>query len=171
MIQSSGSMPVVQPYSLLQYTIMFEKASHELKLIEIEKSTAFRSANGIVDGRTTLLKTQTRALYGRIKTTAAHFLLHSIAQLKPESIICDLGHGVGNLVIQAAYTIGCESRGIELVQARHEVAETLRAHFLEHNPVCFSYSPFRNYEVSPPHIHFPFSRCLLEEAYPSEWEI
>ena len=40
-------------------------------------------------------------------------------------VFCDIGHGVGNLPLQAAFTYGCESRGIEMVGDRHDIAECL----------------------------------------------
>lgn len=35
----------------------------------------------------------------------------------------DLGHGIGNTVLQAALTVGCDARGIEIVPERCRVAE------------------------------------------------
>jgi len=35
----------------------------------------------------------------------------------------DIGHGLGNLPLQAAYTIGCESRGLELVGDRCDISQ------------------------------------------------
>lgn len=61
--------------------LMFDEAC-----LEIEDSQAFCGANHN---------------HGCIMTRVAHYLLHSIAQLKPGSVIC-------NLVIQAAYTMGGE---------------------------------------------------------------
>jgi hypothetical protein len=34
----------------------------------------------------------------------------------------DIGHGVGNTVLLAAYTVGCESLGSEVVCVRHDRA-------------------------------------------------
>lgn len=131
--------------TLKQYTSIFQDTCNTLALTDIERSGEFRSANHKVDDKAMQLKTQACAQYGRIKTTAAHILLDSIAHLKPKSVICDPGHGVGNLVIQAAYTMGCEGRGIELVQARHSVAEALLDHFQNHYPVRAKHCRFLNH--------------------------
>lgn len=40
-------------------------------------------------------------------------------------VFVDIGHGVGNAVLQAAYTIGCEARGIEVVADRNLIATQL----------------------------------------------
>lgn len=131
--------------TLKQYTSIFQDTCNTLALTDIERSGEFRSANHKVNDKAMQLKTQACAQYGRIKTTAAHILLDSIAHLKPKSVICDLGHGVGNLVIQAAYTMGCEGRGIELVQAWHSVAEALLDHFQNHYPVRAKHCRFSNH--------------------------
>jgi len=43
--------------------------------------------------------------------------------LSKEHVFVDLGHGIGNACLQASYTIGCRSRGIELVDSRFFVSE------------------------------------------------
>lgn len=43
--------------------------------------------------------------------------------LSKEHVFVDLGHGIGNACLQASYTIGCRSRGIELVDSRFYVSE------------------------------------------------
>jgi hypothetical protein len=128
---TNATLEQQQCYTLSEYTNMFERASDDFALSKIEYSSTFRSAKGNVDA----FSHQSNAIYGRIQTTAAHYLLNSIAQLTPRSVICDLGHGIGNLIIQAAYTIGCECRGIELISARHSVAEALLDHFKNSYPV------------------------------------
>lgn len=50
------------------------------------------------------------------------FLLGTIGKLEKGQVFCDIGHGIGNLPIQAALTRGCESRGIEMVGDRHAIA-------------------------------------------------
>lgn len=48
--------------------------------------------------------------------------------LKPNDIFLDIGHGIGNTCIQAAFTAGCEARGIEVVYGRNSIAEVFRDH-------------------------------------------
>lgn len=50
-------------------------------------------------------------------------LLTKILEVGPDDVFLDLGHGMGSVCIQAVYTVGCVARGIELVEARHELAE------------------------------------------------
>jgi cyclopropane fatty-acyl-phospholipid synthase-like methyltransferase len=54
-------------------------------------------------------------------------LLVNILQLNEHDIFLDFGHGIGNICIQAAYTIGCEARGIELVQERNLISKKVLA--------------------------------------------
>lgn len=52
---------------------------------------------------------------------------------KPDLIIVDIGHGIGNIPIQAAFTGLCsESRGIELVASRTDIAEEMKQCLYEH---------------------------------------
>ena len=47
-------------------------------------------------------------------------------QLNENDVFVDFGHGIGNTCLQAAYTVGCEARGIEVVLDRHRIAELFR---------------------------------------------
>ena len=38
----------------------------------------------------------------------------------------DIGHGIGNACLQAAFTAGCEARGIEVIEDRQSIAEAFR---------------------------------------------
>eukprot|EP00594_Rhizosolenia_setigera_P020686 CAMPEP_0178981458 /NCGR_PEP_ID=MMETSP0789-20121207/27067_1 /TAXON_ID=3005 /ORGANISM="Rhizosolenia setigera, Strain CCMP 1694" /LENGTH=318 /DNA_ID=CAMNT_0020671993 /DNA_START=501 /DNA_END=1458 /DNA_ORIENTATION=+ len=49
--------------------------------------------------------------------------LFNIVNLKSTDVFVDLGHGIGNTVLQAALTVGCDARGIEIVPERCRVAE------------------------------------------------
>ena len=51
--------------------------------------------------------------------------MSTIGNLGKGKVFCDIGHGVGNLPLQAAFTYGCESRGIEMVGDRHDIADCL----------------------------------------------
>ena len=53
-------------------------------------------------------------------------VFREIMNLRPDSTFIDFGHGIGNTCLQAAYTIGCESKGIELVDARYFASEAMR---------------------------------------------
>jgi hypothetical protein len=85
-----------------------------------ESTGSFRRANSSVDKEDT--STQGKAQYGRIMFKATSIIFERIMGLKYFHTFLDIGHGVGNTVLQAAYTVGCESRGIEVVNVRHERA-------------------------------------------------
>ena len=51
--------------------------------------------------------------------------------LQRSDIFIDLGHGIGNATLQAAYTRGCESRGIEIMQQRCFIAEQFKERLAE----------------------------------------
>ncbi len=48
--------------------------------------------------------------------------------MKSNQIFANLGHGIGNTVIQAAATIKCEARGIELDEGRFKLSLKFRDH-------------------------------------------
>jgi hypothetical protein len=50
-------------------------------------------------------------------------VIQKILKLKLNDVFLDIGHGIGLLCLQAAYTAGCQARGIELVFGRHAVAQ------------------------------------------------
>lgn len=50
-------------------------------------------------------------------------VFRDIMGLQPDSTFVDLGHGIGNTCLQASYTIGCDSKGVELVDARYFASE------------------------------------------------
>jgi hypothetical protein len=52
--------------------------------------------------------------------------MEDIMCLTKDDVFLDIGHGIGNTCIQAAFTVGCEARGIEVVFGRHSVAEVFR---------------------------------------------
>ena len=86
----------------------------------IEQTDSIRSANRNLKDHDT--QSQKSAQYGRILFGPTDKLLKEILEVKPDEIFIDIGHGIGNTPCQAAYTIGCESRGIELVQDRYDIS-------------------------------------------------
>ena len=50
--------------------------------------------------------------------------------IRSTDVFLDIGHGIGNTCIQAAFTTGCDSKGIEVVQSRHDVAIAYRSKML-----------------------------------------
>jgi cyclopropane fatty-acyl-phospholipid synthase-like methyltransferase len=55
--------------------------------------------------------------------------IFKLTGLKRNEIFLDLGHGIGNAPIQAAATIGCESRGLELVKNRFSLSSAIQRKF------------------------------------------
>jgi hypothetical protein len=88
---------------------------------DFEATHAFKQANTATDKNDTTV--QKKAQYGRLSFTGTRVLLSQIVDLKYFHRFLDIGHGVGNTVLQAAYTVGCESLGIELVNLRAERAD------------------------------------------------
>ncbi len=65
-------------------------------------------------------------------------LLTTILELTEDDIFLDFGHGIGNACLQAAYTIGCEARGIEVVSDRHFVAQQFSGDLARLNEICLT---------------------------------
>jgi len=82
---------------------------------EIESGSEIRSANHGMR----MSEMQASAQYGRLLPLATDRLNRDILDLQEDDIFVDIGHGIGNAVIQAAWTIGCQSRGIEVIESRH----------------------------------------------------
>eukprot|EP00526_Cylindrotheca_closterium_P006460 CAMPEP_0113625038 /NCGR_PEP_ID=MMETSP0017_2-20120614/12923_1 /TAXON_ID=2856 /ORGANISM="Cylindrotheca closterium" /LENGTH=607 /DNA_ID=CAMNT_0000535119 /DNA_START=14 /DNA_END=1837 /DNA_ORIENTATION=+ /assembly_acc=CAM_ASM_000147 len=93
---------------------------------EIESTRRVRGANSRVSPEDT--DGQLKAQYGRLLPSAMKILMSKVLQLKREDVFLDIGHGIGNACIQAAFTFGCEARGIEVVADRNSVAEVFRDH-------------------------------------------
>ncbi len=55
--------------------------------------------------------------------------IFKLTDLKRHEIFLDLGHGIGNAPIQAAATIGCEGRGVELVKNRFSLSLAFQRRF------------------------------------------
>ena len=52
--------------------------------------------------------------------------IFQLLELDRKDIFIDIGHGIGNATLQAAYTRGCESRGIEIMEGRYNVSEIFK---------------------------------------------
>jgi hypothetical protein len=60
-------------------------------------------------------------------------LMGEILLVRKEDVFLDIGHGIGNTCIQAAFTVGCEARGIEVVYGRNSVGEVFRDNLVVQN--------------------------------------
>lgn len=112
------------PYSLTKFLNLWKMAESRglgFTAKDVEKSKDFRRANHNVEKSDS--DEQGQAQYGRILPRAMEKVFYQVMELQPDSIFVDLGHGIGNTCLQAAYTIGCHSKGIELVDARYFSSE------------------------------------------------
>ena len=89
-------------------------------LVAIEKGVC-REANHKVEGNSEFQKS---AQYGRVKFAAmAKLFGPEYFDLQKDDLFLDLGHGSGLPNLQAAYTVGCRSLGIELDKSRYLVSD------------------------------------------------
>jgi hypothetical protein len=86
----------------------------------IEDHNFIREANKAVSKRDST--EQGFAQYGRILFPATHRVLKKVLHLRRSDVFVDFGAGLGNTVVQAAYTFGCKSKGIEMVENRHSTS-------------------------------------------------
>ena len=68
-------------------------------------------------------------VYGELLPKFISNILRRDAQLTSEKLFVDLGSGVGNVVLQAALEIGCESWGCEMMENACELAELQKQEF------------------------------------------
>ena len=102
------------------YFINFESTESEEDLgktiKQIEEGRLVREGN---------LEQDANHMYGRVKEDALDTIF-KLMELKSSDVFIDIGHGIGTPSLQAAYTTGCESKGIELNEARNMVAGNLK---------------------------------------------
>ena len=105
---------------LEEFVEKWEKAAFNISGLDstqnIESLPSITRANNRLDRGCT--SNQNKAQYGRLLPKATATMLTELLELEASDIFVDLGHGLGNAVMQAAYTHGCTSRGIELVKSR-----------------------------------------------------
>jgi len=101
------------------------------KVDEVEDSRLIKRANNTMSPTDT--DGQVKAQYGRVLPHAMKKMI-KILELRREDIFLDIGHGVGNTCLHASFCTGCDSRGIEVVSDRHEIADKFRGGmYAEHN--------------------------------------
>jgi Histone methylation protein DOT1 len=119
--------------------------------------------------------TQRCAPYGRVKWVATVSILDQILRIQPKTdVFIDIGHGAGNAVLQAAYTVGCLSRGIEVVEARHKVAERFEMELRRINtPSCFPSTGSVEWKVGrledPQFFSFIVDPTRVTKAFANNW--
>lgn len=72
-------------------------------------------------------------------------------ELGPGKSFLDIGHGIGNLCLQAAYMFGCRAKGIEIDEGRNSVAIRLKSHF---ESICSQQKETDQMQFKPGQIDF-----------------
>jgi H3 lysine-79-specific histone-lysine N-methyltransferase len=101
----------------------------EPKLVERIMSQAYSRT---VSPRLELLhkyEAGTDNVYGELLPKFISKILKSDLRVNSEQVLVDLGSGVGNVVLQAALEVGCESWGCEMMNDYCDVAELQQAEF------------------------------------------
>ncbi len=122
---AEAALPRPSLYTLEQFKDLWSKAKKKMgaPTHTIERSPMVRSANSKLCGDG---MGQSCAQYGRLLFPATEKLLKEILCVMSTDTFIDFGHGIGNLVLQAAYTTGCKARGLEIDASRNNVAERYR---------------------------------------------
>lgn len=68
-------------------------------------------------------------VYGELLPKFVSDILRKDARMKADQLFVDLGSGVGNVVLQAALQVGCESWGCEMMDNACELAELQKQEF------------------------------------------
>ncbi|KAJ1972963.1 Nucleosomal histone H3-Lys79 methylase [Dimargaris xerosporica] len=90
-------------------------------------------------------------VYGEVNGSLVHEML-SKTQLAPGKVFVDMGCGIGNVVLQVAAEVGCESHGIEIMERpsflamrqAEEFAARMQAYGLPHGQVVIRRGDFLN---------------------------
>jgi len=97
---------------------------------EIEKSKRVRAANYKMDPNDT--DGQLKAQYGRLLPGAMKKMM-KLLEMGRDDVFLDIGHGIANTCLHAAFCVGCEARGIEVVNDRHSIGEVFCSQMLNYN--------------------------------------
>jgi hypothetical protein len=98
---------------------MAEESFADQTVEEVEVCKRFRTSNHTMNKDDS--QDQRAAQYGRILWGAFVKVARAL-DLQPHDTYLDVGSGVGNTVLQAAYEFACHSRGIEVDGVRHAVS-------------------------------------------------
>jgi len=114
-----------KPNALLSFTTFERFLNYCLDAVcpDIEGSRMVRRGNNLLND-VEMRQRQLSAQYGRVYPTLVRKMLNE-TKLGPGSLLVDLGSGVGTICMQASAMTGCKSLGIELMEGRHKVAQTL----------------------------------------------
>ena len=109
--------------------LLDELKSLDLKLIErILTQTYSRTVSPRI-GLLRQYENGTDNVYGELLPKFISDILRKDTKMKSDQIFVDLGSGVGNVVLQAALEIGCESWGCEMMENACDLAELQEKEF------------------------------------------
>mmetsp|Transcript_3559 Transcript_3559/g.3856 ORF Transcript_3559/g.3856 Transcript_3559/m.3856 type:complete len:370 (-) Transcript_3559:148-1257(-) len=133
------------------------------KTDDVEESMLVRKANNNMDPNDT--KGQQKAQYGRVLPQAMKKMI-KILELSRVDVFLDIGHGIGNTCLHASFCAGCDSRGIEVVSSRHDIADRFRgAMMAEHNGGEMSCRPvIGNIDLRLGRLEDPANKEFLTEG-------
>lgn len=89
-------------------------------------------------------------------------------ELKSTDVFIDIGHGIGSVVLQAAFTRGCDSRGIELKQKRNSLATKINVDLQRQILLTEEKQNIENRNVRTciaPHLNFFLFQAYLRLLY------
>ena len=118
---------------------------------EIEQSESVRKANAYISKEDSDI--QEKAQYGRLMFKGTDAIFKKVMKLEKSHVFLDIGHGLGNMVLQAAYTVGCQSRGIEAVGDRHSKAEIYKGRMNEIHNLYNKERDGKKYHVGTVQMH------------------
>jgi len=133
------------------------------KTDDVEESMLVRKANNNMDPKDT--NGQQKAQYGRVLPQAMKKMI-KILELSRVDVFLDIGHGIGNTCLHASFCAGCDSRGIEVVSSRHDIADRFRgAMMAEHNGGEMSCRPvIGNIDLRLGRLEDPANKEFLTEG-------
>ena len=152
---NAGDFENIYRIDLEEFVENWERAAFNITGLHstqsIEAQCSITRANKYFEGCNTKQKS---AQYGRLLPQATKTVFSEFLELQPSDIFVDLGHGLGNAVMQAAYTHGCASRGIEVVKSRFDVSLAFKKRELSEMAGCFPMQLRHGQIEKAEHRHF-----------------
>jgi hypothetical protein len=96
-----------------------KRGNGRLELKHVNNQSSSSGAGGGTE-----MAMQSSAQYGRANPLLVH-KVRDLTGLNASHNFTDLGSGIGQVVLQMAATVGCQSFGLELLEARHAAAKQL----------------------------------------------
>lgn len=105
-----------KPYELKEFRKIWEHAEHTCgETEELEQGKGFKNPKS------------KHEQYGRVLPLGMKRIFRKVQRMTKVDSYVDIGHGIGNTCLQAAYTLGCHAKGVECNGDRCEVADKFDA--------------------------------------------